>query len=136
MSSALSNKEKYVSLVTFRRDGTAVATAVWFATMGDEFGVITETNVGKVKRIRNNPAVTLQLCDLNGTVNTDAPVLAGTARLVTGAEALAVRKAIAKKYGPVYAMFSIYWNITTLWEKFRGRDKHDPETAILFRLMA
>ena len=136
MSSALSNKEKYVSLVTFRRDGTAVATAVWFAAMGDEFGVITETNVGKVKRIRNNPAVTLQLCDLKGTVNTDAPVLAGTARLVTGAEALAVRKAIAKKYGPVYAMFSIYWNITALWAKVRGRNDHLDETAILFRLTA
>ena len=136
MSSALSNKEKYVSLVTFRRDGTAVATAVWFATMGDEFGVITETNVGKVKRIRNNPIVTLQLCDLKGAVNTDAPVLAGTARLVTGSEALAVRKAIAKKYGPVYAMFSIYWNITTLWSKVRGRNDHQGETAILFRLTA
>ena len=136
MSSALSNKEKYVSLVTFRRDGTAVATAVWFAAMGDEFGVITETNVGKVKRIRNNPAVTLQLCDIKGTVYTDAPVLAGTARLVTDAEALAVRKAIAKKYGPVYAMFSIYWNITKLWAKVRGRNDHLDETAILFRLTA
>ena len=136
MSSALSNKEKYVSLVTFRRDGTAVATAVWFAAMGDEFGVITETNVGKVKRIRNNPAVTLQLCDLKGTVNTDAPVLAGTARLVTGAEALAVRKAVGKKYGPVYVAFSVYWQLSSLWEKIRGRDKHDPETAILFRLTA
>ena len=136
MSSALSNKEKYVSLVTFRRDGTAVATAVWFAAMGDEFGVITETNVGKVKRIRNNPAVTLQLCDLKGTVNTDAPVLAGTARLVTGEDAVRVRKAVGKKYGPVYVAFSVYWQLSTLWEKIRGRDKHDPETAILFRLTA
>ena len=136
MSSALSNKEKYVSLVTFRRDGTAVATAVWFAAKGDEFGVITETNVGKVKRIRNNPAVTLQLCDLKGTVNTDAPVLAGTARLVTGEDAVRVRKAVGKKYGPVYVAFSVYWQLSSLWEKIRGSDKHDPETAILFRLTA
>ncbi|NBY56957.1 MAG: hypothetical protein EBQ57_01230 [Actinobacteria bacterium] len=54
MASPLSDKEKYVSLVTFRRDGRAVATPVWFAAVGEEFGVITETNVGKVKRIRNN----------------------------------------------------------------------------------
>ena len=136
MSSALSNKEKYVSLVTIRRDGTAVATAVWFAAMGDEFGVITETNVGKVKRIRNNARVTVQVCDMSGKVSSDAPVLSATARLVTGEDAVRVRKAVGKKYGPVYVAFSVYWQLSTLWEKIRGRDKHDPETAILFRLTA
>ena len=136
MSSALSNKEKYISLVTIRRDGTAVATAVWFAAMGDEFGVITETNVGKVKRIRNNARVTVQVCDMSGKVSSDAPVLSATARLVTGEDAVRVRKAVGKKYGPVYVAFSVYWQLSTLWEKIRGRDKHDPETAILFRLTA
>ena len=136
MSNSLSNREKYVSLVTFRRDGTAVATPVWFAAMGDEFGVITETNVGKVKRIRNNPQVTVQVCDMSGKVSSDAPVLSATARLVTGENAVRVRKAVGKKYGPVYVAFSVYWQLSTLWEKIRGRDKHDTETAILFRLTA
>ncbi len=136
MTAALSNKEKYVSLVTFRRDGRPVATAVWFAAMNDEFGVITETNVGKVKRIRNNPTVNLQVCDIKGSVTAETPLLAGTARLVTGSEALSVRKAIAKKYGPVYAMFSIYWNISSLWGKLRRNNQHQAETAILFRLTA
>jgi uncharacterized protein len=136
MSNSLSNREKYVSLVTFRRDGTAVATPVWFAAMGDEFGVITETNVGKVKRIRNNAQVTVQVCDMSGKVQSDAPVLSATARLVTGEDAVRVRKAVGKKYGPVYVAFSVYWQLSTLWEKIRGRDKHDPETAILFRLTA
>ena len=108
MASPLSNKEKYVSLVTFRRDGRSVATPVWFAAIGDEFGVITETNVGKVKRIRNNSRVTVQVCDYSGNVvpagdPKAAPVLEATARLVTGADAVAVRKAIAKKYGLTYA---------------------------------
>ena len=136
MSSAvlpLNNEEKYVSLVTFRRDGTAVATAVWFAAMGDEFGVITETNVGKVKRIRNNAAVTLQVCDIKGTVHTDAPVLAGTARLATGSEALTVRKAIAKKYGLTYMGFAVYWNLSNLLGRLVGKADDSPETAILFR---
>ncbi|MGA1143082.1 MAG: PPOX class F420-dependent oxidoreductase, partial [Ilumatobacteraceae bacterium] len=91
MSHSLSNREKYVSLVTFRRDGSPVPTPVWFAAMGDEFGVITETNVGKVKRIRNNPRVTVQVCDMSGKVSSDAPVLSATARLVTGDEAVRVR---------------------------------------------
>ena len=130
----LSNKEKYVSLVTKRRDGRTVATPVWFAALGDEFGVITETNVGKVKRIRNNPDVTVQVCDVKGVVSADAPVLSATARLVTGADAVKVRKAVGRKYGAVYVAFSVYWSVSTLWEKIRGRDKHDPETAILFKL--
>jgi PPOX class probable F420-dependent enzyme len=133
---SLNDKEKYVSLVTFRRDGRGVATPVWFAAMGDEFGVITETNVGKVKRIRNNPRVTVQVCDMQGKVNDTAPVLTATARLVVGDDAARVRKAVARKYGFVYVMFSVYWNISTLVARVRGKDKHDPETSILFTLDA
>ncbi|MFM7892291.1 MAG: PPOX class F420-dependent oxidoreductase [Actinomycetota bacterium] len=132
----LSNKEKYVSLVTFRRDGRAVPTPVWFAAVGDEFGVITETNVGKVKRIRNNPRVTVQVCDVGGKLSESHSALPATARLVSGADAVRVRKAIGRKYGTVYVAFSVYWSVSTLWEKVRGRDKHDPETAILFKLDA
>lgn len=132
----LDNTEKYVSLVTLRRDGRAVPTPVWFAAMGSEFGVITETNVGKVKRIRNNSRVTVQVCDMKGAVSPSAPVLQATARLATGDEAVRVRKAIARKYGFVYVMFSVYWNASTLMARLRGNNKHDPEVAILFTLDA
>jgi len=132
----LDPREKYVSLVTFRTSGEAVPTPVWFADLGGSYGVITETNVGKVKRIRNNAQVTVQVCDMSGKVSSDAPVLSATARLVTGEDAVRVRKAVGKKYGQVYVAFSVYWQLSTLWEKLRGRDKHDPETAILFRLTA
>lgn len=139
MTSLLSNKEKYVSLVTFRRDGRSVATPVWFAAMGNEFGVITETNVGKVKRIRNNPRVTVQVCDYSGNVVPAGdpkaqPVLEATARLVTGNEAVAVRRAIAKKYGLTYATFALYWNFSNLLAKLRGKSDDSPETAILLTL--
>jgi PPOX class probable F420-dependent enzyme len=130
----LSNREKYVSLVTFRRDGRPVATPVWFAALGDDFGVITESNAGKVKRIRNNPRVTVQVCDMKGAVPASAPLLSATARLVTGDEAGRVRKAIARKYGLVYAMFTVYWSISTLLARLRGNDNRDREVAILFRL--
>ena len=137
----LSDKNKYVSLVTFRRDGRAVSTPVWFAAMGGEFGVITETNVGKVKRIRNNPRVTVQVCDVRGNVAPAGdpnaqPVLNATARLVTGNEAVAVRKAIAKQYGLVYAGFGIYWMLGQLVARLRGKHDDAPETAILFRIDA
>ena len=40
---------KYISLVTFRKSGERVPTAVWFAKFSDianTYGVITETNAG------------------------------------------------------------------------------------------
>jgi len=132
--SPLHNKEKYVSLTTFRRDGSAVATPVWFAAMGNEFGVITETNVGKVKRVRNNPAVTITVCDIKGGVAPDAVTYPATARLVTGADAVRVRKAIAKKYGGTYRLFSMYWSVTSVVDRLRRKNDDDPETAIVFRL--
>jgi PPOX class probable F420-dependent enzyme len=130
----LNNDEKYVSLVTRRRDGSSVATPVWFAAVGNEFGVITETNVGKVKRIRNNPRVTVQVCDVRGGVAPQAPVLAATARLVTGTDAVRVRKAVARKYGLTYAGFSVYWAFGQLVARLRGKKDEAPETAILFTL--
>jgi len=131
---ALSNRDRYVSLVTLRRDGRSVATPVWFAALDDEFGVITETNAGKVKRIRNNQRVTVQVCDVGGKVSVKHPVLPATARLVTGADAVRVRKAIARKYGLVYAGFSIYSTFGQLLARLRGKNVNAPETAILFRL--
>jgi hypothetical protein len=64
------------------------------------------------------------------------PVLNATARLVTGADAVRVRKAIAKKYGLTYMGFAVYWNVSHLLGRLRGKADDSPETAILFRLVA
>ena len=88
---------KYVSLITFRKSGEPVRSPVWFAQFGENpnsYGVITETNAGKVKRIRANSKIEIQVCDIKGVVEPDAQKFSGVAHLVTGAEAVAVRKAI------------------------------------------
>ena len=89
---------KYVALVTFRKCGEPVNTPVWFAEVGESFGVITDNNVGKVKRIRNNPSVTITPCDMRGNHLDGASTLPATARVVSGEEATRVRKAIRRKY--------------------------------------
>ena len=61
-------KGKYLSLTTFRRDGTPVATPVWLARDGDALVVTTEVTSGKVKRLRNNPDVLIAPCDVRGTL--------------------------------------------------------------------
>lgn len=56
----------YVSLVTFRADGTEVPTAVWIVRDGDALLVVTDPSSGKVRRIRANPRVRLAPCDVRG----------------------------------------------------------------------
>ena len=64
---ALAN-EKYLSLTTFRRDGRAVPTPVWFALDGERILVWTSPSSGKAKRIRNNPRVTVAPCTARGKI--------------------------------------------------------------------
>ena len=124
---------KYVSLITFRKSGEPVRSPVWFAQFGENpnsYGVITETNAGKVKRIRANSNIEVQVCDIKGGVEPGAQKFSGVAHLVTGAEAVAVRKAISKRYGLTYKLFSIYYSASSLFKK---KDEL-PETNIVFKL--
>jgi len=56
---------KYVLLTTLKRDGTAVPTPVGPVHYLDGVAVITRAQ-GKVKRIRNNPSVTVAPCTFRG----------------------------------------------------------------------
>ena len=124
---------KYVSLITFRKSGEPVRSPVWFVQFGENlnsYGVITETNVGKVKRIRANSRIEVQACDVKGKVEANAERFSGTARLVVGDEAVAVRKAIAKRYSLTYKLFIVYLFVSGLFKK----KDHLPETNIVFEL--
>jgi len=91
--------ETYVLLTTFRKSGEGVGTAVWIAALTDGIaGFTTEENSGKVKRIRNNPDVTLQPCDMRGRVRAGAEVVHATAEVLVGTDARPVRDAIHRKH--------------------------------------
>ncbi|MFE5538112.1 PPOX class F420-dependent oxidoreductase [Streptomyces sp. NPDC056492] len=92
------NQGKYVSLTTFRKDGTPVATPVWAVADGGELYVWTHSDSWKVKRIRNNGRVALSPCDVRGRVAEGAPVLEGEARLLDEAGLARVRKLMSRKY--------------------------------------
>ncbi|WP_309057898.1 PPOX class F420-dependent oxidoreductase, partial [Streptomyces sp.] len=77
---------RYVSLTTFRKNGTGVATPVWYAVDGEELYAWTRTDSWKVKRLRADPAVEVAVCDVRGNVSEGAARVRGTARLVTGEE--------------------------------------------------
>ena len=62
-------REKYLSLETFRQDGTGVKTPIWFAEHEGSFFGYSLADAYKVKRIRNNPRVRVAPCDLRGKVH-------------------------------------------------------------------
>jgi PPOX class probable F420-dependent enzyme len=71
-------KEPVISLVTFKRDGTPVATPVWCAGEDHSLLVYTEADSGKVKRIRHDPHVTVAPCSFRGKPRGPAAEAAAT----------------------------------------------------------
>jgi uncharacterized protein len=64
-------KQSYLNLETFRKNGEGVPTPVWFMCSGDVLYVRTADNSGKVKRIRREPRVRIAPCAGNGQLKGD-----------------------------------------------------------------
>jgi PPOX class probable F420-dependent enzyme len=92
--------EKYILLTTFRRSGEPVATPIGVAGDGGDLVVWTDRESGKVKRIRRDPTVEVQACDVRGRTTHGAAVR-GKARTLDCAGSDRVRRALARKYGVV-----------------------------------
>jgi PPOX class probable F420-dependent enzyme len=88
--------QKYISLTTFRKNGTAVATPVWFGEEADRLYVMTRSDLGKTKRIRNNPQVRIAPCTIRGKVT--GSEFPGLARILPAPEQTHARQAINRKY--------------------------------------
>ena len=91
-------RSNYVSLTTYRKDGTEVATPVWHVVDGDELFVVSDATAWKVKRIRNNSRVVVTVCNIRGRIDPGAPSAEGTARLLDTADTEAIRALLARKY--------------------------------------
>ena len=88
--------QKYISLTTFRKTGTGVATPVWFGEDDGKLYVMTISKMGKAKRVRNNPQVQVAPCTIRGKVTGDQ--FAATARLLPLEDFARARKTITRKY--------------------------------------
>ncbi|RDG37076.1 PPOX class F420-dependent oxidoreductase [Streptomyces corynorhini] len=91
-------RSRYLSLTTYRKDGTGVATPVWHAVEGGELYIWTRSDSWKVKRIRNNGKVLVAACDVRGRIAPGAASAEGTARLLDGAGLAKARTLLAAKY--------------------------------------
>lgn len=105
--------EKYISLVTLRKDGTAVATPVWFAEHEGKLYVMTRGDSGKAKRLRRNPNVRVAPATIRGSVT--GPAVAAKARVLPENEWTIPRSLIRRKYVlarlPVWSRKNVYLEI-------------------------
>ena len=90
---------KYVSLTTYRANGTPVATPVWVVRDGDVLRILTDPSSAKVRRLRANPAVRLSPCDMRGRVKPGAVVADGVAVVEDDAGTARTMALIEKRYG-------------------------------------
>ena len=93
---SLIHHRKYISLKTFRKNGVGVATPVWFGEADDKLYVMTRSDMGKTKRIRNNPKVTVASCTIRGILT--GAEFPATARILPPEEHARARQAINRKY--------------------------------------
>ena len=103
------DRAKYISFVSRRRDGTPVPTAVWVVPFEDGYAFTTDADSWKVKRIANDPVVTVQASDVRGKPRKGAPVHRGRAELLDGPRVAAVRDAVRAKYPFAYRLL-ISWS--------------------------
>jgi PPOX class probable F420-dependent enzyme len=88
--------QKYVSLKTFRKNGLGVATPVWCGEENGKLYVMTRSTMGKTRRIRNNPQVTVAPCTIRGRVTGEE--YAATVRILPAQDAGRARQIINRKY--------------------------------------
>jgi PPOX class probable F420-dependent enzyme len=92
---------RYAQLRTYRRDGTAVDTPIWFDLAGDT--LVFRTKVGpKTRRLAADPRVELWRCDFRGRYADGTPTVSGAASILDGEAAEAANRALHRRYGWQY----------------------------------
>jgi len=89
--------EKYISLETYRKNNQPVKTPVWFVIKDNLVYVVTRSQTGKVKRLKNNLQVKFALCSIKGKVTGEW--ISGTVKILTEEDTKEAVKLRDKKYG-------------------------------------
>lgn len=107
---------KYMLLTTYRKNGDAVPTPVWFAPEHGKLYVMTIGNAGKVKRIRNQAHVTLAPCGQNGKVL--GPSIEARARELPAESFSRALHLLKQKYGLMHGLFTFLGRLRKVQRTF------------------
>jgi PPOX class probable F420-dependent enzyme len=89
--------QKYINLETYRKNGQAVQTPVWFAIEDSMIYVRTDNNSGKIKRARNNPHVRITPSNARGQPKGEW--IDGEMRIASTTESERANQLLSQKYG-------------------------------------
>jgi PPOX class probable F420-dependent enzyme len=103
--------KNYISLSTYRKTGAAVPTPVWFGEENGKLYVMTRSDSGKYKRLRNHSNVRVAACTMRGKVT--GPEFAGTARVLPPEDWPQAKETITQKYW--LARIPFFWSKTNVY---------------------
>jgi PPOX class probable F420-dependent enzyme len=108
---------RYLSVTSFKRDGTGVATPVWFVSDGSRLFAFTDLHSAKVRRIRHNPRVLVASCRVDGKLRGE-PVEASAELLTAEADLERVQKLLLARYERSYRVVMLFYR---LGRRLRGK---------------
>lgn len=112
---------KYLSVTSFKRDGSPVATPVWFVIENGRLLIYTDPASYKAKRIRRNPSVKIAPCNATGGLRGDQ--VAATAEFLPDSETDHVMRLIARKYRVDKVLKLPFYNLV---QRLRGKKTDGP----------
>jgi uncharacterized protein len=89
--------QKYINIETYRKNGEAVQTPVWFVIDGGTISIRTDMKSGKVKRARNNPHIRISPCNARGQPN--GKWIVAEMRMASTSESERANQLLKQKYG-------------------------------------
>ena len=108
---------RYLSVTSFKRDGTGVATPVWFVSNGSRLFAFTDLHSAKIRRIRRNPRVLVASCRVDGKLHNE-PVEASVEVLTADADLERVQKLLLARYKLSYRVVMLFYR---LGRRLRGK---------------
>ncbi len=108
---------RYLSVTSFKRDGTGVATPVWFVANDRRLFALADLHSAKVRRIRRNPRVLVASCRVDGKQHSE-PVSARAEVLTADAELERVQKLLLTRYKISYRVVTLLYR---LGRRLRGQ---------------
>ena len=102
--------EPYISLETFKKDGSGVKTPVWAAPLDGKLVVMSAGDAFKVKRLRRDPHARVAACDMRGKVRGEWREATGRI-LDAAADVERAHAALRTKYGWQMAMGDFFARI-------------------------
>ena len=105
------DRDSYISLLSYKRDGGEVKTPVWAAPLDGKLVIFTLKDSFKVKRVGRNPNVRVAKCTVSGEVR--GPWFDATCAVVNDkAHEARAYEALNKKYGMMMRIGTFFRTLT------------------------